>query len=333
MNRRSFLAAGAAAATACSRKQQSLTQVRIGVGGAAQLVYLPTTLTQQLGFFAAQGLDVVMEDFPGGAKALQALLGGSVDVVSGFYDHTIQMAAEGKKMVAFVDMLRFPGLALAISPKAKKKVQRIEDAEGLVAGVTAPGSSTHFFINYLLTKRNVALDAVGVTGIGHAASAVAAFESGKVDLAVLTEPALTEIEKRVGALKILADTRTAEGVRDVFGVSQYPASVLYAPQDWLEKNQDTARRLALAVKQTLGWIASHTAKQIAAKMPPEHRGPDADVYQEALVSSMAMFNPNGEMTLEGAEAVRKVLNYSLPVVRDAQIDLAATFTNAFIDSN
>ena len=111
MNRRSFLAAGAAAATACSRQQQSLTTVRIAIGGAAQLVYLPTTLAHQLGFFASHGLDVQMEDFPGGAKALQALLGGSVDVVSGFYDHTIQMAATEVTTVT-------PAVALEKRPNA-----------------------------------------------------------------------------------------------------------------------------------------------------------------------------------------------------------------------
>ena len=56
--------------------------------------------------------------FAGGAKALQALVGGSADVVSGFYDHTIQMAAEGREIVAFVTMLRFPGLVLVTSPQS-----------------------------------------------------------------------------------------------------------------------------------------------------------------------------------------------------------------------
>ena len=73
------------------------------------MVYLPTTLAQELGFYKEEGLDVELQDFAGGAKALQALVGGSADVVSGFYDHTIQMAAEGRELVAFVTMLRYPG--------------------------------------------------------------------------------------------------------------------------------------------------------------------------------------------------------------------------------
>src|SRR5258708_18304262 len=84
------------------------TPVRLAVGGQAQMVYLPVTLAAELGYYHAQGLDVTLQDFPGGSRALEALL-GSADVVSGFYDHTIQMAAEGRDLVAFVSMLRYPG--------------------------------------------------------------------------------------------------------------------------------------------------------------------------------------------------------------------------------
>ena len=65
-----------------------------------------------MGFYKEEGLEVELQDFEGGAKALQALVGGSADVVSGYYDHTIQMAAERRELVAFVTMLRYPGLVL-----------------------------------------------------------------------------------------------------------------------------------------------------------------------------------------------------------------------------
>jgi NitT/TauT family transport system substrate-binding protein len=92
--------------------------VRIAIGGQTQMIYLPTTLAQELGYYRDEGIDVELQDFAGGAKALQALVGGSADVVSGFYDHTIQMAAEGREFVAFVTMLRFPGMVLATSPQS-----------------------------------------------------------------------------------------------------------------------------------------------------------------------------------------------------------------------
>jgi NitT/TauT family transport system substrate-binding protein len=59
-------------------------RVRLAVGGQNQMIYLPTTLADALGYYREEGLEVELQDFPGGAKALQALVGGSADVVSGF---------------------------------------------------------------------------------------------------------------------------------------------------------------------------------------------------------------------------------------------------------
>src|SRR5882672_5689206 len=125
---------------ACTRSSNSAPRVRIAVGGLNQLIYLPTTLARELGFYREEGLDVELQDHAGGSKALQAMVGGSADVVSGFYDHTIQMAAEGREFVAFVNILRYPGLVLVTSPKTS--VTKIEDLKGKVAGVTTPGSSS-----------------------------------------------------------------------------------------------------------------------------------------------------------------------------------------------
>ena len=144
----------------------SATTVRIAIGGQSQLIYLPTTLARELGFYREEGLEVELQDHAGGAKALQAMIGGSADVVSGFYDHTIQMAAEGRPLVAFVTMLRFPGLVLATSPQSP--VTRIEDLKGRVVGVTSPGSSSHMLLTFLLHRHDVPVESVSVTGIGGA---------------------------------------------------------------------------------------------------------------------------------------------------------------------
>ncbi len=77
------------------------------------MFYLPLTVVDRLGYFKDDGLDVEISDFPGGAQALQALIGGSADVVAGAFDHTIQMQAKGQPIVAVVELGRFPGFVLA----------------------------------------------------------------------------------------------------------------------------------------------------------------------------------------------------------------------------
>ena len=174
----------------CGGRKQA--EVRIAIGGQAQLIYLPATLAQELGYYKDAGLNVTLLDFPGGAKALEALMGGSTDVVCGFYDHTIQMAAQGKELWAFVAMLRYPGLVL-VSPNAG----RIEDLKGKTVGVSAPGSSTHMFLNYLLVAHGMKADDVSNASIGMSATAVGAVTHNKVDAAVMTDPALAIVRKQM----------------------------------------------------------------------------------------------------------------------------------------
>jgi NitT/TauT family transport system substrate-binding protein len=295
------------------------------------MVYLPTTLAQELGLYSDEGLDVELQDFAGGAKSLQALVGGSADVVSGFYDHTIQMAAEGRELVAFVTMLRFPGLVLVTSPQAADTVTKIGDLKGRIAGVTTAGSSSQMLLTYLLQRHGVPPDAVSITAIGSAASAIAAIERGKVDAGMVADPAFTLIATRNTSVRVLADFRTAAGVKEAIGADAYPASVLYAPRDWIDANRDTAGRLARAIQRTLQWMHSHTPEEIAGRAPRAFRGEDEALYVESLKSSMPMFSPNGMMDAEGAQAVRILLAGSMEKVRDATIDLSKTYTNEFVN--
>jgi NitT/TauT family transport system substrate-binding protein len=171
-----------------SRKEP---EIRIAVGGQAQLIYLPAIMAQQLGFYQEAGLNVSQIEFQGGAKALEAMMGGSADVVCGFYDHTIQMAAEGKNLEAFVAILRYPGVVL-VSPD----ITSIEKLRGKNIGVTSLGSSSHMLVNYLLIRHGLKPEDVSTAAIGGGSTAVGAVTHHKVDAAIMTDPALTIVRPR-----------------------------------------------------------------------------------------------------------------------------------------
>ena len=316
---------------ACGRNGASAGgRVRVAIGGQNQMIYLPTTLAQELGFYKDEGIDAELQDFAGGAKALQALVGGSADVVSGFYDHTIQMAAEGREFVAFATMLRYPGLVLVTSPQSASSLTTIADLKGHVAGVTTAGSSSQMLLTYMLQRNGLAADSVSVTAIGSAATAIAALEHGKVDVGMVADPAFTLIRRRNPSVRVLADLRTAEGVNAALGAHAYPASVLYAKGEWIRANRETTGQLARAITRTLAWMQSHTPQEIADKTPKTFRGEDDALYVEALKASMPMFSPDGVMPGEGTEIVRTLLAGSMDKVRTATIDVSKTFTNEFI---
>lgn len=311
-------------------REPSARHVRIAVGGQTLMVYLPTTLADELGFYRDEGLDVELQDLQGGSKALQALLGGSADVVSGYYDHTIQMAAEKRELVAFVTMLRYPGLVLATSPQAAGEVTTIDRLRGKVAGVTTPGSSSQMFLTFLLTRHRVPPASVSVTGIGGGATAIAAIERGMVAAGWMADPAFTLVKKRNPSIRVLADLRDERGTLAAFGTTTYPGAVLYTDGEWLRANRDTAARLARAIVRTLNWMHTHSGQEIAEKTPKALRGEDDALFVEALTNSMAMFSTDGAMTADGAAAVHTLLSESMEKVRGATIDLSRTYTNDLI---
>ncbi len=251
----------------------------MAVGGRTQFIYLSATLAGELGYFESEGLAVSLEDFPGGAKSLEALLGGSADVVCGFYDHTIQMAAQGRELREFVAVLRYPGLVVATT---KPGITRIEDLKGKIVGVSAPGSSTHMFLNYLLTTHGLKPADVSTPSIGMGSTSVGAMTHGTVDAAIMTDPALEIVRKETPGLHILADTRTEAGVREVFGVETYPSVVLYSTAQWLAAHREEAGRLTRAMLRTMDWMRTHSPEEIRKRMPPEFRTNDVETDLEGL---------------------------------------------------
>ena len=147
---------------------------------------------------------------------------------------------------------------------------------------------------------------------------------------MMADPAFTLVARRNPTARVLADLRHAEGVKDAFGTTTYPASVLYSKGEWIRAHRDTAERLARAITRTLRWMQTHSPEEIAGKTPASFRGENAAVYVAALTSSMPMFSPDGLMSADGPEAVRRLLAQSNDKVRTATIDLSKTYTNEFV---
>ena len=110
----SVFAAGLAMFASIAIAQGALEKkdVHIAVGGKAALYYLPLTIAEQKGYFKDEGLNVKISDFAGGSQSLQAVVGGSADVVSGAFEHTINMQSKKQSMIAFVQMGRLPQISV-----------------------------------------------------------------------------------------------------------------------------------------------------------------------------------------------------------------------------
>lgn len=107
----------AALVVLCALPASAQTKVKLMVGGIDKQVYLPAKLTDQLGFFKEQGLDVEFYNSTSGSQAATALLSREVQVVVGFYDHTIDLQSKGKAIVNVVQLSISPGEVELVAAK------------------------------------------------------------------------------------------------------------------------------------------------------------------------------------------------------------------------
>jgi len=306
------------------------TKITIAVGGGACLCYLPTVLAKELGEYDKAGLNVDLVDLKGGADALRAVLGGSADVVSGYFDHCVNLAAKKQELQAFVVYDRYPGLVLVVSPMHTGEIKSVKDLAGKKIGVSAPGSSTDFFLKYLMKKNGLDPASASVIGVGLGATAVAAMEQGQIDAAVMLDPSVTVLQGIHSDLRILSDTRTQKDTLEVFG-GEYPGGALYSTTAWTASHEKEVQSLTTAILNTLTWIHGHSPEEIMAKMPPEIVGKNKELYLAALKNTIPMYSQTGKMDPKGADAVLAVFSESSPEVAKAHVDVLKTYTNKFVD--
>jgi NitT/TauT family transport system substrate-binding protein len=303
-------------------------KLTIAVGGKNLLYYLPLTIAESLGYFKAEGLDVTVADFAGGSRALQAVVGGSADVVSGAFEHTINMQVKGQHMRAFVLQGRAPQIVLGINPKTMPGYKSVADLKGKKIGVTAPGSSTNIVANFVLGKAGIKPNEVSIIGVGAGNGAVAAMRSGQIDAISNLDPVITLLQ-RSGDLKIVSDTRIVADADRVFG-GPMPAGCLYAPQGFIDKNPNTVQALANALVRADKWIQHAGPSDIVKAVPEGYLLGDRAVYIDAFLAAKGALSPDGTIPEAGAETARRALASSEPDVAAAKLDLKAVYTNDFV---
>ncbi|MFF4805203.1 ABC transporter substrate-binding protein [Streptomyces sp. NPDC001351] len=317
------------AGTASSKGDGKGTKVKIMVGGLDKVIYLPAMLTQRLGYFDAEGLDVEMLSEPAGVQAETALVSGQVQGAVGFYDHTLDLQTKGKSVESVVQFSHAPGEVEIVSSKAAGDIKSPKDFKGKKLGITGLGSSTDFLTKYLAVKNGVDVSEFTPVAVGAGPTFISALQKGAIDGGMTTDPTVaTILDKKAG--KVLLDMRTPEGSQEALG-GPYPSSSLYMQTDWVNSHKDTVQKLANAFVKTLKWMSTHSATQIADKMPADYSQGNKILYAAAIESTLPMFTKDGVMPKDGPETVEKVLKAFNPNVKNAEVDLSKTFTTEFVE--
>ncbi|WP_395025444.1 ABC transporter substrate-binding protein [Comamonas odontotermitis] len=305
--------------------------VTIMVGGINKIIYLPAKLAESLGYFKDEGLKVELQSQPAGVDAENQLIAGAVQGVVGFYDHTIDLQAKGKEIEAIAVFCKVPGEVELVSAKAAAAgFKSMADAKGKTLGVTGLGSSTEFLTRYLVDKQGVASKDYSLLPVGAGNSFIAGMKQDRIQAGMTTEPTVSQMLK-TGDAQVLVDMRGEEGTKAALG-GLYPAASLYVRNEWAASHKEQAAKLARAFGKTMQYISSHSAEEIAEKMPKDYYGNDKELYVAALKASLPMYTKDGKMPEGGPETVLKVLSAYKPNVKSAHIDLAKTYSNAYLNA-
>ena len=343
MNRRDFLAAGTAATalTALAARLPAYAQeagaaiekpsLTLGVGGKPLFYYLPLTIAETKGFFEEEGLTVAINDFGGGAKSLQALVGGSVDVVAGAYEHTLRMQHRSQDIRAVADLGRFPGITIAVKKDLAGEIKSIADLKGRAMGVTAPGSSTALMLQYAMVKAGLQPGDVSLVGIGGGTSAVAAVKRGEIAGLSHLDPVTSRLEQD-GDIAVLLDTRTEDGTRALFGGTN-PAATVYLRQDFIEANPVTTQRIVNAFLKSLKFLQTATPDAVADAVPADYHFGDREFYKTAFEKARPMYSPDGMITQDGFASMLSMLGTLEPAeFASADIAFDRTFDPRFVQA-
>ena len=304
-------------------------KLKIMVGGIDKQIYLPNKLAEQLGYFKEQNLDVTLIDEASGQSSEEQVLSGNVDAGSGSYNHTIELQAQGKQMETVVQLQVAPGEAEMVSTKVADQIKSASDLRGRNLGVTELGSGTQTLTMAVAGKAGIKADEVHFIPVGAGNTFIAGLQQGKIDAGMTTEPTISRVVSG-GSGKVLIDLRTPESTRAALG-GDYPFIAVFMSTDYVNGHKDIVQRLVNAYVKTLKFIATHSAAEIADKMPQDYYAGDKAAYVAALDNQLHTFSTDGRMPQGGPQVVNGIETNYVPSMKGKSVDLSKTFTNEFAD--
>jgi len=319
--------AACGAATPSTAGTVQTVSLKIMVGGLAKQIYLPNMLAKQLGYFSDQHLDVTLIDEGSGQASEDEVLAGNVEAGSGAYVHPMVLNAAGKKIETICQFGIAPGEAEVIDARKAGSIESPNDLKGKNLGVTELGSGTHTLTLAILGKAGIDPTKEHFVAVGAGDTFIAAIDHQTIDGGMTTEPTISRLTS-TGKGKVLVDLRTPDSTRAALG-GDYPFIGIFAKNDWVNSNKDVAQRLVNAYVKALKFIHSHSAAEIAAKMPADYYAGNQTLYVTALQNQISIFGTDCKMPAGGPETVMKIQQQFVPSFKGKTSNLSETYTNEF----
>jgi NitT/TauT family transport system substrate-binding protein len=290
-----------AAAPAVARTR--IRTAAVGVNDAQ----LPVYVAIDQGFLAHEGVELELIKFAGGGPAIQAFVGGSLDLCLCASDHVVRLNNRRVDARILVGLDRYITSTLMV--RADSPYTDIVSLRGQKVGSSSPGSYSDNTLRWEITRKglNPNRDFQIVTA-GAGAAARAALESGQLAAITTPTPEVLDMERTAPhRFRILIDWRTIE----------HAGQVVIVRQRWVDANQAAAQAVGRAVARAQRLIVTDrdAAVRGVRRMFPE-RGEE---YAEALADAVrGRHSPDGQVSRPGFQTMLEVLRIADPAVRPVE---------------
>src|SRR5205823_2264725 len=197
--------------------------------------------------------------------------------------------------------------------------------KGTSVGVTDLGWGTDDLTLYLAARSHLSSGDFTRVGVGSGSTFVAAMQHGQIVCGMTTQPTVAALEKQKIAYSAV-DLATTAGVNKWLG-GPLPTAGVLALKSYVDSNQATVQKVVDALVATMHWIHTHSAAQIAAKMPSQFVANDvvtrAD-YVAALATDKGQFLPDGLMPRGGPAKVYSVEKFAGKIT--GSVNVTTTYT-------
>jgi NitT/TauT family transport system substrate-binding protein len=222
--------------------QQRHLHSSAGVGGAQ----IPLWTGKDLGTFRKYQLDVESVLILGGARGMQALLGGSVHSANMAAMVPIRTSLGGGDVVIVGGFLNKNLLKFV----AQKTITRPGDLRGKKVGIANFGGSNEFGVLLALREWGIPREAVNIIPAGGSAARLIAMDARGLDATVISyDHALIAAQKGMTILGDLAEI-----------VPEFPDRLIVARRSFLDKERDTIKRFLQALSESIYQVSTQREK-------------------------------------------------------------------------
>src|SRR5437899_6944420 len=211
---------------------EGLQKLRVAYAAITAAFSIPW-IAKEAGIFQRHGLDVELVYIAAGSRAVQTLVGGSVDVaaIGG------PAGVDAKLAGADTTYIAIPVNRVIVFTVAAPQIQRVEDLRGKIIGVTRIGTVTDFFTRLYLRQNALVPDRdVMIRQTGGLPETLAALKDGHVHRGSFGFPAV--LQARAAGFHVLIDYNTL-GFR-------YPLSGVVVNQSMIRARESAIRSFLMA---------------------------------------------------------------------------------------